>query len=292
MKRLWRTAVLFLAMAVMLAETAFANSAAPDYLQVVRLKNAPEKPYYLDLLAEGTADSSCKPAPGSPEDQELLAALRKAVPEGWKACTLSWTNSFHVEGDLEGENGIHRFSGFHTPEKFRILAVTQSGETWVSDVMERRTVQDSVMVDWDTKTVSSVPVGLAVALQALSTLLPTLLLESLLLLAFGFSWKKNWKPFLLVNLVTQGALTLFISTSVLQSGGSEYMVMWYGIFLVPVELLIAFVEAYVYFRWFTGHTGRRAFAYGIAANAVSYLLGLWIVPAVWESFVRVLWLGV
>ena len=37
-----------------------------------------------------------------------------------------------------------------------------------------------------------------------ATFVPTILIELVALLLFGFKLKENWKPFLLVNLVTQG----------------------------------------------------------------------------------------
>ncbi|MEI3306787.1 MAG: hypothetical protein V8R40_12695 [Dysosmobacter sp.] len=98
-------------------------------------------------------------------------------------------------------------------------------------------------------------------LQFLSTLLPTLVIEGVLLLLFGFSWKQNRKPFLLVNLVTQGALALYFSMTAVQSGVS----FWYFFLLIPAEIVIAFVEAGLYTRLLTG-SRRRAFAYGVTAN--------------------------
>ena len=157
--------------------------------------------------------------------------------------------------------------------------------------MERRALQDAVTVDWARKSVSVMPIWLAVALQTLSTLLLTLLTEGLVLLAFRFDWKMNWKPFLLVNLVTQGALALFLSTHIVRSGVGAYGMILYSILLLPIEGVIAFVEAVLYAKFFRGQPAGRAFAYGLTANAASYVLGLLAVQAVWERLVRVLWLG-
>ena len=140
--------------------------------------------------------------------------------------------------------------------------------------MERRALQDAVTVDWARKSVSVMPIWLAVALQTLSTLLLTLLTEGLVLLAFRFDWKKNWKPFLLVNLVTQGALALFLSTHIVRSGVGAYGMILYSILLLPIEGVIAFVEAVLYAKFFRGQPAGRAFAYGLTANAASYVLGL------------------
>lgn len=203
MKRFGRSFALFCLFAVLLSATASANSAAPDYRVVVKVVNGPEELYYLDLLeeSEGEAEISQRDS----LNLELLETMRDAVPEGWRACTMSasqWED--HYQGDLAGNNGVHVFHGFHTPKVFRIIVVTESGESWVSEPMEREFMHSMVKVDWAGKRAVMPPNWLMYALQLLSTLLPTLLIEGLLLLAFRFSWRNNWKVFLLVNLVTQG----------------------------------------------------------------------------------------
>lgn len=295
MKRVGRVGVLFFVAAVLLAGTAFANSAPPDYLLVVRLVNAPEEPYYLDLLAEGAGEPSNRNVQRDSDeglagpDNDLLDSLRGEIPEGWESCTMGSSSQLFLHGS--GKDGVHRFSGLDTPGEFRIIIMTQSGEVWSSDTMERRALQDAVTVDWERKIVSVMPIWLAVALQTLSTLLLTLLVEGLMLLVFGFDWKKNWKPFLLVNLVTQGGLALFLSANIVRSGVGAYGMILYGVLLLPIEGVIAFAEAVLYAKFFQGKPAGRAFAYGLTANALSYVVGLFAVQAVWERLVRVLWLG-
>lgn len=153
-------------------------------------------------------------------------------------------------------------------------------------------MQDTVRVNWATKRVSAPPVWLAVVLQTLSTLLPTLAIEGLLLRMFWFDWKKNWKPFLLVNLVTQGALALFVSSKIAVYGSDYYTIVLGALLLLPVELIIAFSEAFLYRGLLQGHSKGWAFAYGLIANAVSYALGMAAVPLVWTFCARALWMGI
>ena len=85
---------------------------------------------------------------------------------------------------------------------------------------------------------------------------------------------KNWKPFLHINLVTQTALTVFLSTKIVTGSLNFYgMGIWYIFLLPPIELVIAF-------------------AYVITANIASYVLGWFLVPTVWEGFVRTFWMGI
>lgn len=259
MQRLLRTAALLCMAAVLLCGTASANSAPPDYLLAVKVVNGPEEPYELKLLPPAGMDDS----------------------------------NFYMNQDTENENedGTYLFSHPFMSDQFRILISTKSGDTWTSDVLERRVVQDAVRVDWATKKVSMPPIWLAVVLQTISTLLPTLAVEGWLLLVFRFDWKRNWKPFLLVNLATQGALAVFLSVKIVQWGAYYASVFFGALVLIPIELVIAFVEAYQYSRRLQGRPEGVAFAYGLTANAASYLLGVWAVPLAWTCLARVLWMG-
>ena len=46
--------------------------------------------------------------------------------------------------------------------------------------------------------------------------IPTLVIEGVILLLFGFSLKKNWKAFLLVNIITQIFLTVTVGISLIK----------------------------------------------------------------------------
>ena len=71
-------------------------------------------------------------------DDELLDALRAAVPEGWHACTAQGTNGAPMWGDLIGSDAggvrLHSFRYHGVPDTYRIILVTKSGESWVSGV--------------------------------------------------------------------------------------------------------------------------------------------------------------
>lgn len=258
MLRVLRTAALFCLAAVLLCGTASANSAPPDYLLAVELVNGPEEPYELRLL----------PPPGVDDA------------------------NFHMDQSPMDDNGVYWFEHPFMSDQFRIFIAAESGETWTSDVLERRVVQDAVRVDWAAKKTSMPPLWLAVVLQAIATLLSTLVIEGWLLLVFRFSWKRNWKPFLLVNLATQGVLAVLLSVKIVQWGAYYDTVFFGAIALIPIEVVIAIVEAKQYRRRLQGRPEDVAFAYGLTANAASYLLGVWTVPLIWTYLVRTLWMGI
>lgn len=268
----------------------------------VRVKNPPAEPYYLDILAEGALDGQSQGPGGltwsydeqeiAAMDQDLLQALLDAVPEGWHACTAEGTGGAPMWGDLYSESGdgIHVFGYVGLPDTYRILIVTKSGGHWLSEICTRQVLQSSVTVDWsnsssegEAASLSVPPVWLGYALQFLATLLPTLLIEGTLLPLFGYAWRKNWRPFLVVNLVTQGLLSLYFSVSAVQNGVGW----WYFLLLIPAEVVIALVEAGLYRRLLTGRSRGRAAAYGLAANACSALLGYFLAEPVWRLVVSI-----
>ena len=80
---------------------------------------------------------------------------------------------------------LHSFRYHGVPDTYRIILVTKSGESWVSGVLHRATLQSSATVDWAARIANAPSPAMAYALQFLCTLLPTLLIEGLLLFVFG-----------------------------------------------------------------------------------------------------------
>lgn len=207
---------LICALLASLALTTFALAdSGPKPQLTVRVENAPQELYYLDLLAEGDWDAKDTDSDDGIErnyygkedtlDPDLLALLRENVPEGWHACVAQGTTGAPIWGELYAEstdasgNDLHIFGYHGVPSTYRILLVTQSGKVWLSDELERRVLQSSVTVHWsdDTEnTTVTVPSTVAgYLLQFVATLVPTLLIEGILLLLFQYSWKQNWKAF-------------------------------------------------------------------------------------------------
>ena len=290
-----------------LALTTFALADfGPKPQLTVRVENAPQELYYLDLLAEGDWDAEDTDSDDGIErsyygkedtlDPDLLALLRENVPEGWHACVAQGTTGAPIYGELYAEstdasgNDLHIFAYHGVPSTYRILLVTQSGKVWLSDALERRVLQSSVTVHWSddtehtTVTVPSTVTGYL--LQFLATLVPTLLIEGILLLLFQYSWKRNWKAFLLVNVLTQGLLAVASSSVTAHSGVSA----WYLFcFFLPAEFVVMLVEVFLYSGrgLLTGHSKGRAALYAVTANFASAFLGYYLAEPVWRLVVSV-----
>lgn len=290
-----------------LALTTFALADfGPKPQLTVRVENAPQELYYLDLLAEGDWDAEDTDSDDGIErnyygkedtlDPDLLALLRENVPAGWHACVAQGTTGAPIYGELYAEstdasgNDLHIFAYHGVPSTYRIILVTQSGKVWLSEALERRVLQSSVTVHWaddtenTTVTVPSTVTGYL--LQFLATLVPTLLIEGLLLLLFQYSWKQNWKAFLLVNVLTQGLLAVASSSVTAHSGVSA----WYLFcFFLPAEFVVMLVEVFLYSGrgLLTGHSRGRAALYAVTANFASAFLGYYLAEPVWRLVVSV-----
>lgn len=300
-----RTLVCALLASLALTTFAFADFGPKPQL-TVRVKNAPQESYYLDLLAEGNWDAEDVDSNDGIEwsyhdkedtlDPDLLALLRDNVPTGWHACVAQGTTGAPIYGELYSEstdasgNDLHVFGYHGVPSTYRIILVTQSGKVWVSDILNRRVLQSSVTVNWsdDTSAVTvSVPSTIpGYLLQFVATLVPTLLIEGILLLLFQYSWKRNWKVFLLVNVFTQGLLAVASSSVTAHSGVSAWYLFF---FLLPAELVILLVELYLYAGrgLLTGYSKGRAAAYAITANLTSAVLGYYLAEPVWRLVVSI-----
>lgn len=246
-----RGLLLFLLAAALLTVPVLADMGPKPQL-TVRVENGPEELYYLDLLEEGEPIPFERQMPGglknnyteeerSALDGELLEDFAAAVPEGWRACVVQGDL---VWGKVDSEDGCFSFS-YLLPGVYRILMVTKSGETFLSEPIQRQVMQSSITLDWAAGTVKVPPVLLGYAAQFLATLLPTLAIEGLLLLLFRLWSRRNALVFLGVNLLTQGGLTLWMSVKTVRRG-AEGIMMPSASFFSPLARIQIFLESFFY----------------------------------------------
>lgn len=312
MRRIHRT-LLFLLAAALLTVPVFADIGPKPQL-TVRVENGPEELYYLDILEEGEPWPYPDQVPGGLKgnyteeeraalDGDLLADLTAAVPEGWRACVVQGDLTW---GKIDSEDGCFSFD-YSVPEVCRVLMVTKSGETFLSEPFERQALQSSATVDWGLKTVTTPPLWRGYVTQFLATFLPTLAIEGILFLLFRLWSKRNALVFLGVNLVTQGGLTLWSSLRTVRHGTfwtdmirSDLQSIvrffdpggllrdFFDYWLLPAELVILLAEAALYLWLFRDCSKKRAALYALTANLASFLLGLYLAKPVWKFVVRTL----
>lgn len=243
----------------------------------ITVVNPPEGEYYLDLLEWQN--------PGDQVYSNLTDDELAALPEpvrtvldgyndgGWRPALTVGTR-IPLFGSLTGERQddgtvVHRFSYHGTPSEYRIIVVTADGAVTTTDTLEREAFRQTITYDFaagEATNESSIP--LAYATQFAMTCTCTLLLEGVLLWAFGFFHRENLLPFFVINLVTQIGLTAVTGTTLIYSGSfGAYMV------FILCEIVIFIAEAVACALWLKGHGRVRRVVYSLTANLASAAMG-------------------
>lgn len=267
MKRVLSLAACLLLCLALFGGTASADT-GPKQSLTITVVNAPEGVYYLDLLHQD--------GDGSPNihredyDPTLLEGLEDWEDEGWYPALVHGTNP-PLFGDLApGEDGTHHFTYFGLPETFRIAVSSASGAQATAEPFTRTVFHTELVYDYETNTITrSTSTAGYYLTQFLSTFLPTLVVEGVLLWLFGFRSRRSVAVFFIVNLVTQAALHILLGSAIL-AVGAHYL---YYLMLLPVELLIWLAEAVAYGLLLREQKPGRRVGYAVCANAASYAAG-------------------
>ena len=267
-RRLFAALACILLCLAVLPGTASADT-GPKPAVTITVVNAPAGEYYLDLLI-----TDPEPDHDNIEvedyDPALVAGLRSWEGEGWYPALVTGTRA-PLFGELTAEaDGIHRFSYHGLPRTFRIAVSGPGGAQATAEPFTRTVFYTHLTYDWETNTITSAtsPAGFY-GLQFLSTLVPTLIIEGILLWLFGFRARRDWLVFLIVNLVTQAGLHLWIGSGAMAAGSHPL----YYLVLIVAEVPILLVELAAYVFLLKEHSRLRRAAYAACANIASYALG-------------------
>ena len=169
---------------MVLPSTASADS-GPKPAVTITVVNALAGEYYLDLLVTDPGDhANIDPADYDPN---LLQGLRDWEVDGWYPALAGGT-SVPLFGDLRpGEDGTHRFTYYGLPRAFRIAVSGPDGAQATDEPFTRTVFYTHLTYDWETNSITrdTSPAGFY-GVQFLSTLVPTLIIEGVLLWLFGF----------------------------------------------------------------------------------------------------------
>ncbi|NMA85756.1 MAG: hypothetical protein GX968_00350 [Tissierellia bacterium] len=257
---------------LVLSNVVYADIGPKPSIEII-VKNPPEVEYYLDLLVDYEGESLY---PNIREEDKYSADIYNILKnynlDGWRPAMVTGTKVpifGDIIGEKDGENMVHSFSYIGVPDRFKIIIVTSDGETIVSEnIIERKAFKSKVYFDYNTKKLKETSIVLAYIMQFLATYPATLLIESLILILFGFSLKKNWKSFVLINLITQILLTFIIFGAMYKQGSMAAI-----FFYIPFEIIILIIEAKLFKKYLLEHSESRRVAFAIVANIVSFLIG-------------------
>ena len=225
--------------------------------------------YYLDLLIEcDNGYPNLKDAEIAELDAEMFKTLSEYTDDGWYPAIAHGTPAPLFGTVVPEDDGMSRFSYFGTPNRFKVIIVTESGTVKVSDVVEKTVYQQVFSLDFADMTVkTSQSAAKSYLIQFASTFFPTLIIEFLLLFAFGLSPKKYWWAIIAVNLVTQLFLTsvLACNPGILYGG--------FIFFFVMLELVVMLIEAAAYLVIMKKERLWKRIVYAVTANVASAVVG-------------------
>ena len=249
---------------------AYADMGPKPSLTII-VSNPPEGVYYLDLLVrhslfatdnlEGRRDTL---------DREKLKLLEEYSRDGWYAALAKGTGK-PLWGGLTGEykDGVatHTFGYFGLPNSYKIIIITPENEIKTTREITKKAYVSTVYYDYATGIVEEgdeLSLSWVYAKQFLMTLIPTLILEGVVLLLFRFKSAGTLGIFFIVNIITQALLSVVMSTSLLKLGiYASYVV------LLPVVLLIIGAEVAAFVLLFKEGSRKKRAAFAICANLVS-----------------------
>ena len=272
-----------------LIPTAYADMGPKEAL-CITVVNAPEgETVYIDLLTQG------KPAEDRPwyfendgHNEAIVTQLRSLEGNGWVlAVSTGVYGGAPIFGDVTPkEDGTYSFSYFGLPRTFRLAAATAGEARAMNEPFTRTRFYTNVVYDWAANTLTyTISSPLLFGAQLASTLIPTLIIEGLVLWLFGFRTKRSWLVFLCVNVVTQIALHLVCDAIGIPVMQAAYFWLFYLFLLVP-ELVIWGVEAAAYGLLLSEHSRGRRVGYAFAANILSYAVSYLPLHLLYESFTR------
>ena len=210
MKRKWKACLCIAAFLLAVLPVSASADSGPKPQITIQVQNAPDGDYYVDLLIPGEIpERDIDNIEWNHIDRASLPldALERDRMDGWHYAMLDGTPAplFYKHPDKD----MFVFSYFGTPDTFRIAIYDDSQQKVnFSEVMKRTQLQQIFTCDFADNTVKTGNPLLTYLKQFASSLLPTLLIEGILLLPFGFWDRRNAKLFIGVNIGTQLLLTV------------------------------------------------------------------------------------
>ncbi len=270
MKRKWKACLCIAAFLLAVLPVSASADSGPKPEITIQVQNAPDGDYYIDLQTFGSPKEDWfdnlewNHIDRSALDKDMVAALENACPSDRHYVMLHGADAPVFFNQTSGNSAT--FSYFGVPNIFWIAVYSaETGQVLVSETQFRDQLQQSYTIDYLTGEVRAGSTMLSYLKQFASSLLPTLLIEGILLLPFGFWDRRNAKLFLGVNIGTQ--LLLTVVTAVCMRIGMPF---YRYLVFVPLELVIWIAEAVIYRkRLQTRRETAHPVAYTLCANALS-----------------------
>ncbi len=248
----------------------------------IRIKNAPEGVYGVGLLVKGDdlfRNENDTYSYIRDEDRGIFKKMLEFEEDGWSiAFSPGQTPFVCLPGDYDYiKNEFHFY--YYAPSDFKlILVMAEDGAEYVSNEIETTRYEAACYYDFETGVLAEdlekyEQDDKSYFRRSVSFCVGTLIMEGLLLFAFGLGQLRNIPVFLIANVLTQFYLhaTLWGTYKTHGPQGWGNLVIFLG-----NELLILIVETVLYAIFMKQENGKhgRIVAYGILANILSLYGGL------------------
>ena len=235
-----------------------------------------DKTYYVTLLSEGEVSGPYSANdPYDVSDDETVKKVAQVFRE------YAETDDFYFLGNvqkIDPEDPEYSWS-YYPPKTFKIAVCDpETGELRVSETVEREAFNSFFDVDIaDGRLIVKEDIRITNEIIGfLVRVIPTVIVEVLIGLLFGYREKKEILTIVWTNLFTQILLNLIMTVLDYYTGA----LVW--IFFFPIlELAVLIIELIVYLAKFRTHSRFKTVIYAILANVLTFLMGLYL--GVWAG---------
>ncbi|GKX29477.1 hypothetical protein SH1V18_19570 [Vallitalea longa] len=224
--------VILCSMTILISLTTYANSAEPPSL-VILINNPPADLSIVLVSSENRSEAKVKRV-------------------AWEGYYVFYSSDMRV-------NGNYKF------------IVTSNGESFECTFNEPIKRYNKVLtLDMSTQEFTPGEYPFRSVILVAIRLLITLLLEGIIFWLFGFRRKRSWIVFIVINLITQGALNIWLNN--VCSLMSSYL-----IFTLIFGEFFVFLTEMIMFPILINEHKKRAIIYSLVANIVSLIAGGYLI---------------
>lgn len=269
-KIIYGLSIMLIFLGVLLTTNLIQADAGPKPQIILTIKNAPSELFYVDLLVQNQnmTDSLLSL---NMYDAKMIEALKSQENMGWYPALVNGTQT-RMMGDIIPDSDNQEIIFTYTqsiPDYFKLILVTQSGKITISEPIQTKAFLTRLEFDAQSGKVSAPNWLLSYSTIFISMLIPTFLIEGLLLWAFGLFNRHNVVVFTITNLLTQ--VFLFLT--------SAYAYYYFGLILAILvvildEGIILLVETVIFAKFLNHPSLKRKIVYGMSANILSFIGGL------------------
>lgn len=259
--------ITFLSLFISFSTVSADNGPKPELKIIV--ENPPDDEYYLDLLVDYEVNYGYTWLHEEDYDQEKIKIFKDFRDGNWRPALLTKTRA-PITGKLigirEGDKVIHEF-GYTLPDKFKIAILDRDNKITVSDEITLETFKTTITYDYKNNSINNEN-RISSFKDIMKTCIVTLIIEGIVLLLFRFSIKKNIKPFILINVLTQVLLYVVLNLVVYKYNVTSFIPTF-----ITMEGIILIIESILFLKHLKEHTIKRRIAFSVVANILSCLSG-------------------